>query len=150
VDWAIDPVAGFEPPIVVLPRSGTRASANIRSPAGFHDRIVLEVSIASTVIAVDEPLTGSIALRGGGDARFDAVVLSMVGVTTVTMGRGDSRSGAAMAARIPKAALVNGTAVPFVFRPSATMLPTFRTGYLEHDTVLEVTVDIPWASDPSF
>ncbi len=52
--------------------------------------------------------------------------------------------------RIPAEALRPGNAVPFRFPPSEHILPTFKSNFIDYDVVLDVTVDIPWASEPSF
>ncbi len=150
VDWAIDPVTRSLPEIVMPPAHGQRAPMTMRSPGGFHDSIVLEVSLASSVFGQDEPLSGNIALRSGSDARFDAIELSLSSVATIRMGRGDRRNGAARTIRVPAAALRGGGSVRFVFPPAAELPPTFSNGFIDHDVILKVSVDIPWASDPFF
>jgi len=151
VDWAIDPTAKAYPAVAALPRQGTRRPLTTRSPAGFHESIVLEVTLASSVLADDEPLNGQIALRSGHAARFDAVDLRLGGAAKITMGRGDRRLGAAVTIRVPAAALRGGEAVPFRFPATKGQIPpSFRSSFIDHDVVLAVSVDIPWASDPGF
>ncbi len=150
VDWAIDPVTRTRPVIVMPPAEGERTPMTIRSPAGFHDSIVLEVSLASSVFAQDEPLSGNIALRSGVDARFDAIELSLTSVASMRMARGDRRHGTARKIRVPASALRGGASVPFVFPPGRDFAPTFSNGFIDHDLILNISVDIPWASDPSF
>jgi hypothetical protein len=150
VDWAVDPVAKLVPVIAMLPREGTRKGLTTRSPAGFHEAIVLEVTLASSVILHDEPLIGQVALRGGHDARFDAVELLLAGNARIAMGRGDRRRGGGSMIRIPAEALRGGEAVPFQFPPNQHFPASFRSSFIDHDVVLTVSADIPWASDPSF
>jgi len=155
VDWAIDPKLVVVPHVVLPPAQATRAPLTIRSPAGLHEEIVVEISLASTVRAQDEPLSGTVALRSGHGARFDAIVLSLRSIASIVMGRGDRRTGGGISIRVPADALRSGDGVPFVFPPDAAgvaggLLPTFRTGAIDHDVVLAVTVDIPWAIDPSY
>ncbi len=150
VDWAIDPVTKLCPRVEMPAGEGLRTPRSTRSPTGFHAKIVLEVTIASSVIAQDEPLVGEIALRSGHDARFDAIELSLASSVTVPMGRGDIRRGAANMIRIPAEMMRSGEAVPFKFPPNPHLPPTYRTGFLDHDVVLGVSVDIPWAVDPAF
>jgi len=150
VDWAVDPTATVWPNVVLMPVDGVRTAASVRSPVGFHDTIVVEVTLPSSVITHDEPLIGQIALRGGHDARFDAIELSMAGIVTVTMARGDRRRSGRSTVRIPDHALRSGEPVPFRFEPTPHILPTFRNAFLDHDVVLTVSVDVPWAIDPSF
>jgi hypothetical protein len=40
--------------------------------------------------------------------------------------------------------------VPFSFPDTSAIPPTFRNGFIDHFVVLDVSVDIPWAFDPSF
>ncbi len=151
VDWAIDPTARLNPAVALLPRTGTRAPLTTRSPLHFHESIVLEVTLASSVIAHDEPLSGHVALRSGHAARFDAVELLMGGSAKVTMARGDRRLGAVFTVRIPAEALRGGEAVPFRMPPTADQLsPSFRSSFIDHDVILGVRVDIPWATDHRF
>jgi hypothetical protein len=150
VDWAVDPVAKLVPIVALLPSQGTRAPLTTRSPAGFHDSIVLEVTLPTSVIRHDEVLFGHVALRGGHTARFDAVELTMTGSARITMTRGDRRRGAASMIRIPADALRGGAAVPFQFAANQHFPPTFRSNFIDHDVVLVVSADVPWASDPSF
>ncbi|MBS2015812.1 MAG: hypothetical protein JST00_23190 [Deltaproteobacteria bacterium] len=150
VDWAIDPVTKLAPRVVRPPMEGFREPHGTRSPPGFHDTMVLEVTVASTTIAEDEPLHGEIALRSGREARFDAVVLSMRSSVMVPMGRGDRRLGAGTAIRIPSEMLRAGEPVAFTFPPNPHLPPSYTTGFLDHFVVLEVSADIPWAIDPSF
>ncbi len=150
VDWAIDPVAKLTPRIALPTAEGTRRGLTTRSPAGFHDAVVLEITLPTTVLSQDEPLYGQIALRSGHGERFDAVDLTMAGLMTITMGRGDRRRGAGTTIRIPADALRSGEAVPFQFPPNAHLMPTLRSSFIDYDVVLEVSLDIPWASDPSF
>jgi hypothetical protein len=150
VDWAVDPLAKLVPVIAVLPREGARAALTARSPAGFHDSIVLEVTLASTVIRHDEPLVGQVALRSGHAARFDAVELLLAGNARIAMGRGDRRRGGGSMIRIPADALRGGEAVPFQFPANQHFPPSFRSSFIDHDVVLTVSADIAWATDPSF
>ncbi len=150
VDWAVDPIAKLVPVIAMVPRHGTRKALTTRSPAGFHDKIVLEVTLASTTIAHDEPLVGQVALRGGQDARFDAVELTLRGLARIAMARGDRRLGAGAMIRIPAELLRGGKAVPFKFAPNQHIPASFRSAFIDHDVVLTVSADIAWATDPSF
>jgi len=148
VDWAIDPVSKVHPRVAMLPSHGRRVPAVVRSPNGFHESIVLEVTLDSAVVAEDEPLAGKLALRAGADARFDAVVLTMCRITTVAMGHGDRRKSELAVVRLTPAMLHTGEAVPFVFPPSEDAVPSFGSPQLVVDHVLRIAVDIPWAFDP--
>jgi hypothetical protein len=150
VDWAIDPKETLEPPIVMSPREGVRMPVVERSPPGFHDSIVLEVSLASGVFAADEPLTGQIALRAGRDARFDAVVITLESVATVTMGRGDQRRRPVNEVRLPSDGLRAGEPIPFRFLPDYRVTPSFRNPFIDNSIWLTMRVAIPWSRDPEF
>lgn len=150
VDWAIDPTTKVVPAIARVRGVGTRTPRTARSPAGFHDSVVVEVTLASSVITPDEPLRGQIALRGGHGARFDAVELTLMGVDTIVMGRGDRRSRDDAFVSIPADALRRGDPVPFVLAPTRALSPSFVTSFLDHGVVLRVSLDVPWAFDPSF
>jgi hypothetical protein len=150
VDWAVDPLAKLVPLIAVLPREGRRAALTARSPAGFHESIVLEVTLASAVIRHDEPLVGQVALRSGHAARFDAIELLLAGNARIAMGRGDRRRAGGSMIRIPADALRGGEAVPFQFPANQHFPPSFRSSFIDHDVVLTVSADIAWATDPSF
>jgi hypothetical protein len=150
VDWAVDPKLRLTPAVVLPPRTGRRASLTRRSPPSFHTSLVLEVTLASSVLGVDEPLRGHIALRSGHEARFDAIELSLLSVAVMVLGQGDLREGPATSLRIPADALRSGEAVPFHIPPSPHMLPTFTTRFIDHYPILRVRADVPWASDPSF
>lgn len=150
VDWAVDPVTKLLPVIPMLPREGTRTPLITRSPTGFHDSIVLEVTLASTVIAHDEPLMGQVALRSGHDARFDAIELLFAGSAKITMARGDRRRGGGHMIRIPSDVLRGGEAVPFQFPPNPPFPASFRSSFIDHAAALTVSADISWATDPSF
>lgn len=150
VDWAIDPVTKLVPVVAMLPREGTRTALTTRSPAGFHDSIVLEVTLASAVIAHDEPLIGQVALRSGHDARFDAVELRLAGAARIAMARGDTRRGGGSMIRILAESLRGGEAVPFQFPPNQHFPASFRSSFIDHEVRLTVSADIPWATDPSF
>ncbi len=148
VDWAIDPKGALQPALAMVPQEAMRVPFTTRSHATFHESIVLEVTLASSVVSQDEPLSGLIALRSGLDARFDAISLSFVNVSTITMGRGDRRRTGGRMIRLPAAVLRTGDAVPFLFPPDLGIVPTFRNRFFDNDAVLVVTVEIPWASDP--
>lgn len=150
VDWAIDPVATLRPAIAMAPRSGVRAPLTRRSPNGFHESLVLEVTLASSVIAHDEPLTGQIALRSGHDARFDAIELTMASAARIVMANQDRRRGGGTTIRIPAQVLRSGEAVAFQFHASEHVPPSFRSSFIDHEVVLGIKVDLPWSNDISY
>ena len=151
VDWAVDPTAKRFPVIQMAPQLGTRTPLSTRSPVGFHPEIVVELSLASTVVALGEPLIGHVALRGAAAARFDAVELLFASIAQITMGRGDRRrSPLGLRVRIPADALRTGEPIPFQIPPHQSFTPTAASSFIEHDLALVVSLDIPWASDPIF
>lgn len=149
VDWAVDPTASFTPTILMAPITAQGRPITTRSNWS-HATLVAEVTLESTVFAQDQPLRGQIALRGGHDARFDALVLNVVGISTIAMARGDRRYGAGVSIRVPKDALVHGESVPFLFPPHMAVSPQFQNGFIDHQVRLRISADIPWASDPVF
>ena len=150
VGWAVDPKATLAPIIVLPPTATHGAPLTMRSPVDFHERIVVEVTLDSGVVAADQPVTGRIALRGGHDARFDALVVSLHSMATIAMSGRDRRLGSALSIRVPRNMLASGEDVPFAFPPNAQIPPTFRNGFIDHDVILRVAADIPWSSDPTF
>lgn len=150
VDWAVDPTMTMVPLVAVLPREGVRTPYNTRSRPAFHESLVVDVTLASAVIAQDEPLQGHIALRSGHGATFDAIELAFMGTAAIVMGQGDARPGASSSIRIPAEALRGGEAVAFQFPANQHVMPGFSSGFIDHRVMLRVTADIPWAFDPSF
>lgn len=150
VDWAIDPKTSVVPHIQLARREGMARPLTIRSPNGFHESVVIEITLDSAVFSHDQPLTGQVALRSGHDARFDAITIALVSAATIRMARGDRRKGASSMLRVPAERLRRGESVPFSFLPTAEILPTFKNGFIDHDVLLSVALDIPWALDPSF
>ncbi len=151
VDWAIDPTSTIPLPVRLRPRVGQRTPISLRSPLGFHESVTLELSLASTGFLPDEGVRGTVLLRSGHESKFDAVVLAFVLGATVHMGRGDVRTQELAVVRIPKAALLGGAPVPFFFPPNTSVsLTTALNSYLAVRPQLSVSLDVPWAFDPSF
>ncbi len=151
VDWAIDPTATIPLPVRMRPRVGQRTPISLRSPLGFHESVTLELSLASTGFLPDEGVRGTVLLRSGHESTFDAVVLAFVLGATVHMGRGDVRTQQLAVVRIPKEALLTGAPVPFLFPPTlGVSLTTAVNSYLSVQPQLAVSLDVPWAFDPSF
>jgi len=150
VDWAIDPKQTVRPIVLMPPSRAACKPLTIRSPTGFHESIVLEVALESQIVSHDDRVQGHLALRSGFDARFDAVELSLTSLSTIVMGRGDVRRDVVSKARIFAERLRRGQTVPFELSGNTRAPPSFRTGFIDHDFVLAVSIDIPWAFDPSF
>lgn len=150
VDWAVDPKTSVTPEVHQLPIATHASPVTTRSPDTFHEHIVVELTLESSIVAVDQPIRGFLALRGGHNARYDAIVISVLSVATISMSQGDRREGGGLSVRIPKEALAKGESVPFHFMPSALLKPSFRNGYIDHAIVMRVKADIPWSADPFF
>jgi hypothetical protein len=150
VDWARDPKTSFAPKVVVPLGHVGGAPLVIRSHPTFHDTVIIEVSLKSTSVVQGGLIEGSLALRGAESARFDAVDLSIVGSSTITMSRGDRRRGHASRFRIEADRVRRGNNVPFALQIPTDFPPSFKNGFIDHDVVLEVGLDIPWAVDPKF
>ena len=148
VDWAIDPKTTVVPRVYLEPIAGQGTPLITRTPPSFHDKIVLEVMMpSSTLVWGKDRAEGQIALRAGGDARFDAIRIAIASRATVRMARGDTRRGFMMMTRIPADALREGRTVPFAI-PLEKFRPSFRNGFIDHDIELVVTAEIPWAFNP--
>jgi hypothetical protein len=150
VSWAIDPKAILVPRVIMAPGKGSRRPLVQRSPHNFHESIVLEIALATAEMAANEAISGQIALRAGRDARFDAVLLSLEQMATVTMGRGDVRRKPIAKARIPADAIRAGEPITFSFPADHRIVPSFRNPFIDNDLWISVKVDIPWARDPEF
>lgn len=149
VDWAIDPKFSISLQALPPPIHGAHRQPLItRSSPGLHERIVIEISLASTVIAAGEPVIGEIALRGGHEARFDFIEVALCNIAVLRGGTVRRRSDVG-AARIPAAALRGGEATRFVVQPRAAF-PAFKSWLIDNECMLVVRVDIPFASDPEF
>ncbi|MBX3233466.1 MAG: hypothetical protein KIT84_37845 [Labilithrix sp.] len=151
VDWAIDPKTTVAPVVMMAPVEATGQPLATRSPAGFHESLVVDLTLDSNCIAAGEPLTGQIALRSGHGARFDALTIAIASMATIKMARGDRRRGHGSTIRIPAEVLRSGQSVPFSVAYNPVYVPpTFRNGFIDHDVFVVVEADIPWAIDPSF
>lgn len=152
VNWAKDPSTTIHCLVVPPPAMGTRVSVATRSPlTDFHDTVALEVTLESSVLELDEPLVGKVALRSGHSARFDGVDLAFGGLGRITMAKGDVRpTGFVSKVRIPAEALRDGKAVPFSIPPHRALVPSFRSSFIDHEATLRVSVAVPWLRDPTF
>lgn len=150
VDWAIDPTKTFAPKVIPLRRRVNASRVQIRSGPSFHDSIIVEIALQSTSVVQGGAIEGSVAVRNAKSKRFDAVELAIVGSATMALGRGDRRRGFEKRFRIEAERFPDGRSVPFSLPIDATVIPSFTNGFIDHDVMLEVRLDIPWASDPSF
>jgi hypothetical protein len=150
VDWAPDVATSVKPMVVQRPREANRVPVVMRSREGLYQNLVLEVTLASSVIAHGEALEGQIAIRAGHDARFDAISLRLTSVAFILMGRRDRRRGDGMTINVPAAVLRAGEPVPFRFPTNTALPPSFQTGRLDHQWALVITADVGREVDPSF
>jgi len=150
VDWAKDPRSTFRPVIVLAPTGGERRALSMRSSGSFHDRVVLEVSMPSSVIVHGDTLEGRVALRSGHDARFSSLQITLVSSQLITMARGDLRNTPLRQITVPADTLRRGEPVVFRFGPECMPLPSFDSAYIDHDYVLELKLNVPLGFDPSF
>jgi hypothetical protein len=151
VDWARDPHVEVSPTVHTLPSEGVVRPLVMRSPNSFHDSIILELMLESSVVVRGQPIVGRIALRGGHDVRFDAVVVRLVSSWHIPMAHGEYRmSDASPTAQIPRDALVGGQPAPFALTSYPATPHAFRSGFLDHMMFLEVGLDAPWRSRRTF
>jgi hypothetical protein len=139
VDWALDPHIEATLPVVPYPQSYPRTPLVMRSPPGFHQSHVVEVSLDSSVVKVGEPLVGQLALRGSGTMDF-RLVLSLRQHTRLNLQRPNEtriEDGQASVSLLP-AQFASGQSVPF-YLPTAGLSPFAVNGLLDVGVVLEVT-----------
>lgn len=144
VDWAVDPVGVISLEMFAPPVEGARSPFVTRTPPAFHPDVVLEISLASSVIIEGEPIHGHIALRSGAQ-RVDRILIDArraVGLPTrpryeriITLG-------------IPRQALEAGTPVSFTIPPDPRSTVSFAGHPVSSRIELVVAADIPWAADP--
>lgn len=144
VDWAIDPTTTVTPTVVAPPKVGRAKPITTRSKPGFHEDLVIDVTLDSNTLVEGDPIGGAIALRGGGATRFTSITLVFASVAAVVMARGERRRGTGMQVRIPADVLRRGESVPFRIRYPSGVPPTFRTGFIDHELVLGVDVESSW------
>ncbi len=141
VDWARDPVAKVSPVVALPPGRGVRRPFSGRCEDGPDSAFALEVTLASSLLASGEPLAGQVALRGGSAAAFRSVDLSLASAVTSFFGPRGRERWATSTQRLPASRLSGGQPVPFVLAPAPGSLPSFRSGFFDHDVVLLVRVD---------
>lgn len=149
VDWALDPQTKVRPVVRRPPERSARATTVVRSPRGFHDKLVLEITLSS-VVTVDEPIDGQVALRAGMEAKFDAIVLTLSKVSRITMARGDTRRQDVASVVVPAVQARPGEPIAFRFPPTAAAASSFNSGFIDVGYAIYVSADIPWGFDPEF
>ncbi|MBL0194058.1 MAG: hypothetical protein IPQ09_07510 [Myxococcales bacterium] len=149
VDWALDPHTTVRPVVHRPPERGARATTVVRSPRAFHDALVLELTLPS-VVTVDEPIDGQLALRAGMEAKFDAIVLTLAKVSRITMARGDLRRQDVTEVVLRADQVRAGEPIAFRFPPSGEAASSFSSGYIDLGYAVYVRADIPWGFDPEF
>ena len=151
VEWAIDPKAEIACHVKLKARDGETSPIFVRSPRSFHEEIVVEISLASSVIAQGDPLVGQVALHASANAKFDLLELAVGSIATVRVGADDRRRGAVQSRiQIPRERLLSGEPLQFQIPAHAYMAPTFNSKVLDHNVVLTVRLPTTWGFDHSF
>lgn len=150
VDWAIDPDASFSPVIALPPRHAVATPALVRSDPSFHPSLIVEIALSSTTVVQGGHLEGSIAVRGAEEGAFDGIELGITDYATIAFARGDRREHSSARYRWAASELQGGRSVPFRIGVDAAFPPTFTNGFIDHDLVLAVRLDVPWRTDPTF
>lgn len=150
VDWAVDPKIVVTPTVVLAPVETSREAITTRSRPGFYEGLVVDVTLENNALVEGEGLAGAIALRGGRDARFEAIHVTLTGIARLPTLGGDPRRGNGTQERIPAARLRTGERVPFLLRYPPGVPPTFRTAPLEHDVAVVIEVKTQWVHAASF
>lgn len=140
VDWAIDPTAAMSIMIAPRPFTAERRTVAVRSPPNFHDAIALDVTMASSLVVQGQPLEGTIALRTGHAAQFDAVTISLQHIARVNMGRGESRATNTGVVHVAADLLRGGAGVPFAFPATGVLPPHNVNRSLDLFACLEITL----------
>jgi Arrestin (or S-antigen), N-terminal domain len=145
VDWAIDPVAKFSPAVVMGPVRDVYSPMTGRRAVGSRSNAVLEVVLASDVVAFGEPIEGQIALRGELDAACESIELSLMSRATSPLIYTNYLQWTNASLRIAASALRSGVAVPFQLPGGLGVAPSFGHALLSYDHYLAVKVDLPWS-----
>ena len=133
VDWAWDPSLDAVLPVNVLapPVFLRREPYLMRLPLARSKGGVLEMSLASRVVRVGEPVVGQVALRGDDLDEIDGIELCMGPHLTLRFAHGDQRFGVAASVRPRISLLRRGATVPF-------SLPTTGLSWDEQNGIMDV------------
>lgn len=148
VGWAVDPVAKFLPTVVRGPVRGVHSPMTGRRAVGARSNAVLEVALASEVVAFDEPITGQLALRGELDLACESVELSLVSRATSPLLYAGNLHWTNASLRVAANVLRSGVAVPFQFPGGLGVAPSFGHALLSYHHYLALKVELPWSIDP--
>lgn len=165
IGWAPDPrghaVIGFKQHVVAPPDAsdarpptarsrGDRAAPTqvdhprtpcwIQSPAGYHPEIVLEIALASSTIAANEPIVGNVALRAGCVDDLVGVSFGLMSLASGTIhaatsvGREPLRGGGPVAFTIPGSAEALDARESYALTIAANLIstPVSWRGDLKH------------------
>lgn len=135
VHWAMSSRLRLHPVVALPPQVGTRTPKAVRSAPNFYDDVLVELAFTSTTVVVGEKLLGSVALRGGFDATFTALVLEMNELISSEQLLPHSVPIATLS--IDRERLRDGSSVPFEF-PTEGYSPSFASPRLQRRHVLGV------------
>lgn len=137
VDWAVDPTVIFKPEVEMPAVGCRRTPKTVRSPDGFDDRIVIELTLESTTVATDESLLGEIAVRGGQAGSFPTLLVELKEVFALSLGPGDVRYKLHAQLRLKPEELSSGEPLKFSV-PMSGLTPAFRARHLGHRFILAI------------
>lgn len=150
VDWAIDPTQVVVPTIYLPPTEAVSTTVSVRSPSGFHESLVIDVTLEDDTIAAGRSVRGQLALRGGHDAKFTGLKVILASMVRIR-GTQDQRRGMGVRERIPAGQLRSGASVPFKLRHPVQIPPSFRADIVDVDYAIVIQVEGTSASkNPSF
>jgi hypothetical protein len=153
VDWAVDPHTTFSPTLVFVPQRVEARPIAFRTDRNFHDKFLVELTLDSAVVAHADQLVGAIALRGGNLERFDALTLTLASTMALRRpGHAELTTRVRDVAdiRIDAERLQAGATVPFSFPIGPAYPPNMHASAAMLGNLLRVTIEVPWAADPSF
>jgi hypothetical protein len=135
VDWAHDPAVDMPLDVVPAQQQHAHESVVVRSPRNFYQADLLEVSLASNVVRIGEPLTGAIALRSSSPDDYTVTVK----LRNLLLASGHAVDSYAPVLEIPKRNLLGGSAVSFSI-PTGPLCPLVRTDCMIAEASLQVAV----------
>jgi hypothetical protein len=153
VDWAIDPSVKVAVDVLPPPQEARATPMLVRSPQGFHDNVTLELAFESTTIVEGMPIRGTVTLRSGAEANFNALLLKVALIASMRFARDDERTVVeSFALRLRKSELQVGVPTPFQLDvPVKPSVVGRDNPYMPASSQLIVQLDVPWALvDPSF
>ena len=151
VDWAVDPKATIVSTVRLPPRDAETTPIFVRSPRRFHEAVVVEITVASSVLAQDDPLVGRVALHAAPNVEFESLELAMASIAHVHLGL-DERRRNEVESRIviPRERLMSGEALPFTIPGHPHLPPSFTGKAIDNNVVLTARLNVRWSFDHSF